>query len=388
MAQACRSYGKWSVDISETRNIDAWFNEQFALSLEEIDPDSTPGYCVLQSFGTTNGEILGWDGLQYDPEMVSLFKRIVRFRFEQLRQGNLVADDIKIFIKQEAHKVKKIAEGRLRLISAVSLIDSMIDRILFGWLGRAVLNNVGSTPCLVGWSPVRGGWIPFQAKFRNKTTNCLDKEAWDWTVSAWLVDTWLDVILELGRRHAPWWEDMVRKRFKLLFEDCIFQFEDGTRVQQQTKGIMKSGCFLTIILNSLGQSILHYAAMDRMGHAMKHHEPLVMGDDTVQLALPDLQRYVEELEKLGAIVKGAKVMHFVEFAGFAYDGKVCYPAYWQKHLFNMAHSDNLELVLPNYQYLYVHEPTMYEFICRVAKEVCPDALLPRCVAVDIMDFSH
>lgn len=341
----------------------------------------------MTAYGTTNGEILKWDGISYDPERVKLFKEIVRFRFDQLNRGVEVADDIKVFVKQEPHKLKKLAEGRVRLISAVSLVDSMVDRILFGWLGRAVLDNVGYTPCLVGWSPVRGGWIPFQDLFRGKPTNCLDKEAWDWTVTSWLVDTWLDVILELGIQHSDWWADMVRLRFKLLFEDCMFKFSDGTRVAQQTKGIMKSGCFLTIILNSLGQSILHYAAMGRMGQALNYREPLVLGDDTVQRAIPDLETYVSHLENLGARVKGAKVMHFVEFAGFAYDGKVCYPAYWQKHLFNMAHSSNLADLLPNYQYLYVHEPVMYQFICRLAREVCPEAILPRCVAVDIMDFN-
>lgn len=328
-----------------------------------------------------------WDGISYDPERVQLFKEIVRFRFDELSRGIPTADDIKVFVKQEPHKLKKLAEGRVRLISAVSLVDSMVDRILFGWLGRAVLSSVGYTPCLVGWSPVRGGWIPFQDLFRNRPTNCLDKEAWDWTVTSWLVEVWLDVILELGINHSDWWEDMVRMRFKLLFEDCVFKFSDGTRVRQQTKGIMKSGCFLTIILNSLGQSILHYAAMQRMGHALNYREPLVLGDDTVQRAIPDLEEYVKHLENLGARVKGAKVMHFVEFAGFAYDGKVCFPAYWQKHLFNMAHSDNLAELLPSYQYLYVHEPVMYQFICRLAREVCPHAILPRCVAVDIMDFN-
>lgn len=387
MARACRSYSRWATDISSTRVIKDWFDIQFKKALEEIDPKSTPGYCILSVYGTTNGEILKWDGFAYDPERVRMFKEVVYYRFQQLLNGENVADDIKVFVKQEPHKLKKLAEGRVRLISAVSLIDSTVDRILFGWLGRAVLNSVGYTPCLVGWSPVRGGWIPFQDRFRGKPTNCLDKEAWDWTVTDWLVDVWLEVVLELGLGHAPWWADMVRLRFKILFEDCVFRFEDGTRVRQGTKGIMKSGCFLTIILNSLGQSILHYAAMQRMGHALNYREPLVLGDDTVQEAVPELELYVQHLEQLGARVKGAKVMHFVEFAGFAYDGQFCYPAYWQKHLFNMAHSDNLREMLPNYQYLYVHEPVMYEFICRVAREVCPDAILPRCIAIDIMDFS-
>lgn len=339
------------------------------------------------TYGTTNGEILGWDGLHFNQERVSLVKEIVGLRFSRLLAGETVFDDIKVFVKQEAHKLKKLQEGRFRLISAVSLVDTFIDRILFGWIGRAMLNSIGHTPCLVGWSPVRGGWRMLSDRYRNRPVHCLDKEAWDWTVPAWLVDMWLDVILQLGMGAPQWWVDMVKRRFRILFEDAIFQFDDGTRVWQEVKGIQKSGCYLTIILNSLGQSLLHYIAAIRCGIPPDINEPDVIGDDTVQPAVRDLEKYVSNLEDLGVRVKGAKVQHFVEFAGFAYDGNTCWPAYWQKHLFNMAHSPNLAEQLKSYQVLYVHEPVMYEFICRVAREVYPMSLLPKIVALDIMDFS-
>lgn len=309
----------------------------------------------------------------------------MRARFDQLLNGEEVADDLKVFVKQEPHKFKKLDEGRLRLISAVSLIDTMVDRILFGWLGRRVIETAGRTPCLVGWSPVRGGWQQLTDRFRGKPVVCIDKEAWDWTVPGFLVDIWADVLGELAIGAAPWWHQMMRLRFKLLFDKPVFQFEDGTRVWQQTRGIMKSGCYLTIILNSLSQSLLHYLANHRIGKPMAEHQPYTIGDDTVQDSFPELRDYVGEMEGLGPVLKGAKIQHFVEFAGFAFDGRTCWPAYWQKHLFNMAHAEHLAETLESYQYLYVHEPVMYEFICRVAREVCPDSVIPRMVALDIMD---
>lgn len=354
----------------------------------EIDPKSTPGYCALSVYGSTNGEILRWDGISFDPDRVAILREMVFSRLQRMLDGEEVFDNIKVFVKQEAHKRKKIDEGRFRLISAVSLIDTIVDRVLFGWLGRKVLNTVGRTPCLVGWSPVRGGWRQLSDKFRGKAVHCLDKEAWDWTVPAWLVDMWLDVILQLAVDAPAWWVSLVKLRFKILFESSVFQFDDGTCVWQGVKGIMKSGCYLTIILNSLGQSLLHYVAMIRCGNSPSHCEPLVIGDDTVQCKVDDLASYVQHLEDLGVRVKGAKVQHYVEFAGFAYDGKVCFPAYWQKHLFNMSVSRVLPELLRSYQFLYVHEPVMYEFICRVAKEINSDCLLPKIVALDIMDFPN
>lgn len=339
----------------------------------------------MSVYGSNNGEILGWNGLSYDEQRVSIVKEIVRARFDKLLAGELRFDNIKVFVKQEAHKLKKLENGDYRLISAVSLIDTFIDRILLGWLGRIVVQTAGQTPCLVGWSPVRGGWHQLSDRFRNKPVVCLDRSAWDWTVQGYLVDMWYEFICGLAINAPQWWRDMVRLRFEALFDKAIFQFEDGTIVHQERRGVMKSGCYLTIILNSVSQSMLHYLANARCGQPMAQNQPYTIGDDTVQDSFDYLQEYAERLEELGPILKGVKVRHFVEFAGFAYDGKTCWPAYWQKHLFNLAHTTELAATLESYQYLYVHEPVMYRFICKIASELGPERVLPRIVALDIMD---
>jgi hypothetical protein len=301
-------------------------------------------------------------------------------------RGERVSDDIKVFVKQEAHKRKKLQEGRDRLISAVSLVDTFVDRILFGWMARRELETCGRTPCLVGWSPVRGGWRQMNDLYRGKPVLCCDKRAWDWTVQGWLVDFWLEFLINLPVNAPDWWKRMVSLRLSLLFDDPMFQFADGTRVRQAVRGIMKSGCFLTILLNSISQSALHYIANIRMRKSPGYKQPRTLGDDTVQEAVDDLPAYVSHLEELGARVKGTKIQHWVEFAGFAFDGVKCWPAYWQKHLFNMAHSPNLEETVKSYQYLYVHEPVMEAFVRRVARELGPHAVVPRPVALDIMDY--
>lgn len=346
--------------------------------------DSSPGFCSLTAFGTTNGEILKWDGISCDPERLEFVYHTVRARFIGLLRGEDLSDNIKVFVKQEAHKCKKLEEGRYRLISAVSLIDNIIDRILFGWLGRAVLKNVLMTPCLVGWSPIRGGWRFMERRFRGKKTLCLDKSAWDWTVPGWLVDAWREVVVGLAHNHPYWWRLMVKKRFYLLFESPTFQFSDGTVVRQAVKGIMKSGCYLTIILNSLGQSILHYLVARRLSMDPFDNQPFVVGDDTVQEDF-DSDEYVRHFEEMGISVKQAK-NSYVEFAGFAFANGTCYPAYWQKHLFNMAHSPVLPQLLESYQVLYSNEPVMYNFICRVMREFCPSSELPMRLARNIFNM--
>lgn len=343
---------------------------------------------MLTYYGSNNAQIFGWDGVACDPDRVSMVRQHVKLRFDQLLAGNPISDDVKVFVKQEPHKLKKIQDGTYRLISAVSLIDTFIDRILFAWIARAQLDTVGKTPCLVGWSPVRGGWRAIQNRFANSPVVCLDRSAWDWTVQSYLVDLWILFLENLPVNPPEWWVSMMKLRFKLLFEDVWFKFEDGTRVKQQTRGVMKSGCYLTIILNSLSQSLLHYVANSRCGRPMAEKQPYSIGDDTVQEAFPWLEDYVKQLEILGVTVKGAKVQNWVEFAGFCFDGRTCYPAYWQKFLFNLSHTRRLGETLLSYQYLYVNEPVMYEFICRVARELGPQFVLPKLEALDIMNQPH
>lgn len=362
-----------------------WFEEEFNKAVRELDMNSTPGCCVLNRLGTTNKEILKWDGLNCDPERVAFVKAAVRQRFDALLSGVKVSDDLNVFVKQEPHKVAKLREGRERLILAVSLIDTFVDRILFGWLGRLVVSTVGRTPCMVGWSPVRGGWRLLNAHYKRKRVTCLDKSAWDWTVTPWMVRAWRDFIRALPVNAPEWWLDMVDARFEQLFEKAVFRFKDGTVVFQSVVGIMKSGCYLTIILNSVGQSLLHYVANSRLGYPLKQDQPHVMGDDTVQPLVLDLLAYVEQIRRLGAVVKEVSAQDFVEFAGFVFTDTGAWPCYWQKHLFSLQYAENLAETVYSYQLLYFHEPVMFAFLNRVALELGPEHVVPYNVARTVMD---
>nr|QZZ63405.1 hypothetical protein [Nelson Sobemo-like virus 1] len=372
--------------MSGTHDFTKWFECEFDKITYELNHKASVGYCSLRTMGTTVGEVFGWNGVSNDPDRYQLVRKTVYNRLMRLISQEDIADDIQVFVKQEAHKLSKIEEGRLRLISAVSLVDTLVDRILFSWIGRKAFIAPGKTPCLVGWSPLRGGWKRMLNKYGNKQTLCLDKEAWDWTVPPFLVDCWLQTILELAQDPAEWWVTAVRQRFRMLFEKATFRFSDGTRVQQKTKGVMKSGCYLTILLNSMSQSMLHYYANMRMGKDPDENQPNTIGDDTVQLAFDEYPEYVRILESIGVKIKGAEIKNFVEFAGFAFANNTVWPAYYKKHLFNAAHSENLNEFLEQMQTLYINEPVMWNFFRRVAREINPDLLVPKIISRTIMDY--
>lgn len=316
--------------------------------------------CVLAHYGTTIGQIFGWDGMKVDPERYRLVLNVVKTRYNQLLQGVRISDPINVFVKREPHKISKLEAEAYRLISGVSLVDSLVDRILFGWILRRMLSTVGKNPSMVGWSPVRGGWKFLKQYFAGKTLACLDKSSWDWTVQEWMIQAFMEFVLSLPVQPPDWWRHMVEMRFVELFYKARYRFKDGTEVVQNEWGIQKSGSLLTILMNTVLQFILHLV-VDPTDEQVKIK---IMGDDTVQEVPDDIQNYVSEVRKLGPRIKEVKVMDWIEFAGFNQYEQTCIPAYWKKHLFILKYAENPIQTLQSYQILYSHDPVMFAFVER------------------------
>lgn len=343
----------------------------------QLDNKSTPGLCCLNRYGTTIGDVLGFDGLKYDPERIAMFRCAVESRVGDLLSG-VEADDINVFVKHEPHTLKKMREGRYRLISAVSMVDTMVDRMLFGALTDKVLSSVGRTPIFIGWTPLFMGYKIIRKLLPGKVL-CIDKSSWDWTVPYWLIDMIKKVIIGLADSPSDWWISLVNSRFDALFKRAIFQFEDGTRIAQGVDGIMKSGCYLTILINSIGQLLLHYVVMMKLGKNPSDCEPCIIGDDTVQDSFPFAAEYVAMMKRLGFKIKESVIQPYIEFAGFNIMEDRFFPAYYEKHIYNLTHADEKVLpdLLASYQMLYVHERGMLKFVQDTIHSYAPDRYVPR-----------
>lgn len=365
-----------------------WFDREFRLALDDLETTSSVGICCLKSLGTTVGEVLkvGYDGVSrtYDSERVAILEAAVR-----VRMSDGVADPIRVFIKQEPHKLSKIRDGRFRLISAVSLVDTMVDRIMFGWLARRVLSTVGETPCMVGWSPIGGGSLLMGDLFKGKETRSLDMTAWDWTVDEWLIVALREVVKSLGILAPSWWCSWVDHRWESLFRDAIFEFGDGSRVSQSGWGIMKSGCFLTIVLNSVAQLLRHALVARRMG--LRHRiVQVVMGDDQTLVNFPEFEEYERITLSLGYRLKPSTVdVGHVRFAGFRFEGRRAIPEYVSKHKYILSHAplSSLPEILQSYQLLYLYDPDFFLVIVRLLAKYCPSRVLPRLTLMKIFNGS-
>lgn len=315
----------------------------------------------------------------FDEERVKILKFLVRQKIDSVFSDDIKpADPLKVFVKQEPHKISKIQEGRERLIQAVSLVDTMIDRILFGEMLRVASSPemVGMTPCLVGWAPWHSGWRLIQKKFGDNSMS-IDRKAWDWTVQEWLVSFWNIFLKEMHPGAPVWWSTLVDYRLDQLFYHAIFKFQDGLMVVQEHPGIMKSGCLLTLILNSVSQVYLHCVAMMRIGQEPTFNIPFCVGDDTIMNVMDCAQSYATALSTL-CVVKEVEITNgFHEFVGFLFDKTGFYPAYFLKHIFAIRHVDEKEIesTMQNYQMLWYNSEFMLSIIRRVLFQISPSLVL-------------
>lgn len=315
--------------------------------------------------------MLGFDGEEYSEERVQIVRCAVKDRLDRLTKGIKTADPLKVFIKQEPHKKSKIEEGRFRLIQAVSVVDTIVDRILFKKMSSMFLKEHAQTKILMGWSPVKGGYRLIDALYRGLDTCSIDMKSWDWTVKHWTMLYVRRIIFSISNDPPAWWVEAVTNRFILLFEDPTFSFSDGSLATQPVKGVMKTGCYLTLIANSIGQMFLHHLAVHYLGLPHKNLERfIIVGDDTVRVMFDELFDYVKVIEDLGYRVEYEVHRKGVEFCGFEFDGNYI-PAYRKKHLFALKHLttevEMAESVLVCYQLLYYFDKSMLDYIRKVAQ---------------------
>lgn len=331
---------------------DKWFSGQFLKAVLDVDLNSVPGYCILREFGTTNRQVFNVnESGEYDFSRLQLVYRLVKNRFNNLSES----DPIYTFVKPEPHKKSKIDDKRFRLISGISLLDSLVDRILFMALVDGIKNRVTLHPIAVGWSPVRSHIFHFMMRGKHKNYLCIDKSSWDWTVHKWLIDLVKLTLKQLVIQPPSWWLEAVDKRFSALFENPIWKFQDGSVIRQKEPGIMKSGCYLTIWFNSISQMILHRLAT--ISTRSFDGPFLCLGDDTIQV-LEDQKDYLQFMSDLGFDLK-VHNLRFPEFCGFIFSNIGYLPAYLSKHQFLLQHlveDDEIATqTLQSYQLLYKND---------------------------------
>lgn len=299
----------------------------FKRCVSRVDLTSSPGYPYMRSypsnkifFSATEDGVIPDSRLEYVWSVV------------QTQINNRISDPIRTFIKQDPHKVSKIESERYRIISSVSIIDQLIDSMLFGECNDEITRNWPLLPSKVGWTPLKGG----HRHIPKKGMSASDKSAWDWVAPPWALELCYTIRESLCLNINDLWKDLASWRYKELFYNPIFILSNGLLLKQLVPGIMKSGCFNTITDNSIMQVLLHIRVCLELGIPIG--VILAMGDDVLQQLIDRLQEYYDRLGQY-CVLKATS--EFSEFAGFLFDEKSVEPMYTSKHCYNILHMDPL-----------------------------------------------
>lgn len=253
-----------------------------------------------------------------------------------------LCDPIRLFVKNEPHPLNKVVEGRFRLISSVSLVDQLVERLLFGPQNEAEIALWQSVPSKPGmglsqkWQ-FAALWKDLENKHKSAPAAEADISGFDWSVQRWELEA--DVCIRIERGNFP--ERLKRaalNRFK-CFSNAVFQLSNGELIEQGLPGLMKSGSYCTSSTNSRIRCL--------MAEIIGAPWCIAMGDDSVE-------GYVEGArEKYGLLGHTCKDyipcktdgmdLKEVGFCSHIISADSCYLQSWAKTLFRfLSHPDDFD----------------------------------------------
>lgn len=242
----------------------------------------------LASLGNRNSEVLG---KARELVFLSVVERLSALAAVDPRQHNWtprelvergLCDPIRLFVKQEPHPRKKIETGRFRLIASVSLVDQLVERMVFGPQNKLEIANWETCPSKPGMGlatdqQIHSVWLDLKRRHNQHPAAEADISGFDWSVQDW--ELWADLAIRLDRGSFP---PLLRRaavsRVYCLM-NSVLQLSNGTLIEQGLPGLMKSGSYCTSSSNSRIRCL--------MAKLIGSPWCIAMGDDSVEGWVPD-----------------------------------------------------------------------------------------------------
>lgn len=241
---------------------------------------SSPGVPLI-ALGRENSVVLTQHGDLVVMAVVERLRLILSGQWRGKTPRQLVeegyCDPVRVFVKQEPHKIEKIRDQRFRLICSVSLVDQIVERVISGVQNRTEIRNWHAIPSVpgIGFSDeqIRVIWSIFQPHLASAVQT--DVEAWDWSVQHWELEGNAEMQIRLARAASDSrYAEITRGRAYCL-SNTVFSLSDGTLIAQDDPGVQKSGSYTT----SSGNSRLRVAAAYSCGSLWAR----AMGDDCIEV---------------------------------------------------------------------------------------------------------
>jgi hypothetical protein len=145
-------------------------------------------------------------------------------------------------------------EGKLRLISNVSMVDEVVDRLLFGTQNNIEIANWDTLPSKpgIGFTDEMIKQIHDEVMERMKSHHVAegDSSNWDWSVQGWELQAEADMRIKLyGLDPESLGARLIRNRI-FCVSWSVFVMSNGRMFAQRMPGIMLSGWYNTSSSNS------------------------------------------------------------------------------------------------------------------------------------------
>jgi len=294
--------------------------------------DSTPGWpwCLC---GNTNEKFLDFVGYEAVAGLV-LGRLLMLLEYspedlDKMSAGQMVyadlCDPVRLFVKNEPHKESKALANRWRLISSVSLIDQLVERLLFGRQNELEISMWKDIPSKPGIGLDDDGLTAVKAELETFVKPvAADVVGWDWSMQSWQMKLEAEARILLCEA-APKAALAIRNRYRAL--SCsVLLTSDGQTYHQQDRGIMKSGAYVTSSTNS---RVRWWVAL--LAGATK---AITMGDDCVEEYSPQAEK---TYASLGHPLKMYHVVapgEHVEFCSHVFAERP-YPVTWAKTFYRL-----------------------------------------------------
>lgn len=238
-----------------------------------------------------------------------------------------LCDPVKLFVKEEPHKLRKIIEGRVRLIMSVSIIDKFIEMILIKSLKDLEIANWVNIPSKPGM-----GFTPDMVKtiydrvHEMKRPVSTDVEGWDWSVTQWLLDADADMMIRLCNNPFEDWKNLIMTSSSLE-GNSLYCLSNSKMYTLAIRGNQNSGKLKTSMSNSRMRALVAVVA--------GCDDCICMGDDNIE---EYIEGAIEKYQNMGIKVKiYEEIQTEFEFCSKIFQQNSCYPVSYGKTLMKLLH---------------------------------------------------
>jgi hypothetical protein len=368
--------------VSHVYDVKYMYKVILRVLVEQVNKRSGPGVPYHKSGYPQNGPLIEnefpWlTECVYERIMLLLKSSNSSLNARELVQQHY-CDPVRLFVKDEPHNRKKRQQGRCRLIMSVSLVDQVIERMLFGNQNKMEIANYPLIPSKPGFG--LSDEVKKQEIFRDVSRQCsgdfttaaeADISGFDWSVKEW--ELMLDAkfrVLAAGQKFTDDFGKLVLNRVHCLAHAILTTYE-GKMYSCVIPGIQLSGSYNTSSTNSRIRWFIARCVGAKWA--------ITMGDDAIEQWVSDAKaKYAalgHPLKNYDRCQSDARAAGF-EFCSTKFTPTKCYPADGTKSLYRLIEKD-----------LFIEGPM---YLTQFFQQMAGDPCMHRYIGViaDVLLSSH